>query len=145
MVELGCSTGDGWPAASWRDVLRAQGVCAVVLESPYYGARRPAAQKGSKLLRVSDLLALGWVSFGCCVCGRGCAVSLRQSTSRCEEQVRAGKGDTHAVPCSVQATIYESLNLLHWLEKEGYSEGGLGALPRLCLAHLAHTTAPPTT
>lgn len=30
-----------------------------MLESPYYGARRPAGQRGSKLRFVSDLLALG--------------------------------------------------------------------------------------
>lgn len=34
----------------------------MVLESPFYGARKPAAQRGSKLLRVSDLLALGWAT-----------------------------------------------------------------------------------
>ncbi|EFJ51214.1 hypothetical protein VOLCADRAFT_43395, partial [Volvox carteri f. nagariensis] len=37
-------------------------VCSLVLESPFYGARRPAAQRGSKLLRVSDLLTLGWAT-----------------------------------------------------------------------------------
>eukprot|EP00197_Chlamydomonas_leiostraca_P007037 CAMPEP_0202860166 /NCGR_PEP_ID=MMETSP1391-20130828/1990_1 /ASSEMBLY_ACC=CAM_ASM_000867 /TAXON_ID=1034604 /ORGANISM="Chlamydomonas leiostraca, Strain SAG 11-49" /LENGTH=577 /DNA_ID=CAMNT_0049539305 /DNA_START=86 /DNA_END=1816 /DNA_ORIENTATION=- len=66
-----------------------QGVASMVHESPFYGARRPAAQKGSKLLRVSDLLTLGW------------------------------------------ATIYESINLLHWLCQEGYDEGGL------CMAGLS--------
>ncbi|KAF8057852.1 GAMMACAL1 [Scenedesmus sp. PABB004] len=39
-----------------------QGVCQLVHESPYYGARRPAAQRGSKLCAVSDLLALGWAT-----------------------------------------------------------------------------------
>ncbi len=42
-------------------VHRTQGVCSLVHESPFYGARRPADQKGSKLQRVSDLMALGWV------------------------------------------------------------------------------------
>jgi hypothetical protein len=37
-----------------------QGVGQLVLESPYYGARRPPQQRGSKLCAVSDLLALGW-------------------------------------------------------------------------------------
>jgi hypothetical protein len=37
-----------------------QGVCQLVHESPYYGARRPPQQRGSKLCAVSDLLALGW-------------------------------------------------------------------------------------
>ncbi|GFR48319.1 hypothetical protein Agub_g10201 [Astrephomene gubernaculifera] len=37
-------------------------ICTLVLESPFYGARRPAAQRGSKLLRVSDLLTLGWAT-----------------------------------------------------------------------------------
>ncbi|KAG2425973.1 hypothetical protein HXX76_013344 [Chlamydomonas incerta] len=37
-------------------------ICSLVLESPFYGARRPAAQRGSKLLRVSDLLTLGWAT-----------------------------------------------------------------------------------
>ncbi|GFH16315.1 uncharacterized protein HaLaN_12709 [Haematococcus lacustris] len=60
-----------------------QGVTTMVHESPYYGARRPPQQRGSKLLRVSDLLTLGW------------------------------------------ATIFESLNLLHFLELEGFHEGGL--------------------
>jgi Alpha/beta hydrolase domain containing 18 len=31
----------------------------MALESPFYGKRRPAYQSGSKLHRVSDLLALG--------------------------------------------------------------------------------------
>jgi hypothetical protein len=31
----------------------------MALESPYYGARRPAWQQGSKLCRVADLLTLG--------------------------------------------------------------------------------------
>ncbi|GLI69895.1 hypothetical protein VaNZ11_014551 [Volvox africanus] len=61
-------------------------VCALVLESPFYGARRPAAQRGSKLLRVSDLLTLGW------------------------------------------ATIAEGLNLLHWLQEEGYGALGMCGL-----------------
>ncbi|GIL81836.1 hypothetical protein Vretimale_1426 [Volvox reticuliferus] len=61
-------------------------VCALVLESPFYGARRPAAQRGSKLLRVSDLLTLGW------------------------------------------ATIAESVNLLHWLQEEGYGALGMCGL-----------------
>jgi hypothetical protein len=41
-------------------LLFAQGVAQLVLESPYYGARRPPQQRGSKLCAVSDLLALGW-------------------------------------------------------------------------------------
>lgn len=39
-----------------------QNICTLVLESPFYGSRRPAAQRGSKLLRVSDLLTLGWAT-----------------------------------------------------------------------------------
>ena len=31
----------------------------MILESPYYGSRRPPWQEGSKLRRVSDLLTLG--------------------------------------------------------------------------------------
>eukprot|EP00877_Chromochloris_zofingiensis_P006524 jgi/Chrzof1/2124/Cz11g03140.t1 len=82
----------GWPMMRHRQwvlhltsrwpVCLAKGVATFVLESPYYGARRPPDQKGSKLRYVSDLLALGW------------------------------------------ATIYESLHLLHWMEKEGYSSKG---------------------
>ncbi len=34
----------------------------MVLESPFYGCRRPAAQQGSRLLRVSDLLTLGFAT-----------------------------------------------------------------------------------
>ncbi|KAG2499676.1 hypothetical protein HYH03_002611 [Edaphochlamys debaryana] len=37
-------------------------ICSLVLESPFYGARKPEAQRGSKLLRVSDLLTLGWAT-----------------------------------------------------------------------------------
>ena len=36
-----------------------QGVATMILESPYYGSRRPPYQEGSKLKRVSDLLTLG--------------------------------------------------------------------------------------
>ena len=39
--------------------MRAQNVATLSLESPYYGARKPAGQSGSKLQRVSDLLMLG--------------------------------------------------------------------------------------
>lgn len=37
----------------------AQGIASMILESPYYGSRRPPWQEGSKLRRVSDLLTLG--------------------------------------------------------------------------------------
>ena len=39
--------------------LQIQGIATLVLESPYYGMRRPPEQEGSRLLRVSDLLLLG--------------------------------------------------------------------------------------
>ena len=39
--------------------LVAQGIGTIALESPYYGARKPARQRGAKLARVSDLLLLG--------------------------------------------------------------------------------------
>lgn len=42
--------------------LLAQGVGTLVHESPYYGARRPSEQRGSKLCAVSDLLVLGWAT-----------------------------------------------------------------------------------
>lgn len=45
----------GWP-------MMQQGVATMVLESPFYGARRPADQRGSKLRHVSDLLTLGWAT-----------------------------------------------------------------------------------
>lgn len=40
------------------------GVATIVLESPYYGGRRPPHQAGSRLARVSDLLALGRATIG---------------------------------------------------------------------------------
>ncbi len=40
----------------------AQGVSALVLEGAYYGSRRPADQRGSKLRRVSELLLLGYAT-----------------------------------------------------------------------------------
>ncbi|MEW5305050.1 MAG: hypothetical protein WDW36_007615 [Sanguina aurantia] len=36
-----------------------QNISTLVLESPFYGSRKPAGQKGSKLLSVTDLLLLG--------------------------------------------------------------------------------------
>jgi len=39
-----------------------QGVAALALESPFYGARRPPGQRGAKLRAVSDLLTLGWAT-----------------------------------------------------------------------------------
>jgi hypothetical protein len=39
--------------------LTAQGIGSMVLESPFYGERKPEAQRGAKLRRVSDLLLLG--------------------------------------------------------------------------------------
>lgn len=39
--------------------LAARGVGSLALESPFYGVRKPEAQRGAKLRRVSDLLLLG--------------------------------------------------------------------------------------
>ena len=39
--------------------LVSQGVACLILESPFYGRRRPASQRAAKLRAVSDLLALG--------------------------------------------------------------------------------------
>lgn len=36
-----------------------QGIGALVLENPYYGARRPAAQRGSDIATVADLMVMG--------------------------------------------------------------------------------------
>lgn len=36
-----------------------QGIATMVLESPFYGSRKPHYQFASQLLRVSDLLTLG--------------------------------------------------------------------------------------
>ncbi|GAX77241.1 hypothetical protein CEUSTIGMA_g4688.t1 [Chlamydomonas eustigma] len=44
------------------------GVTSIVLESPYYGARRPNDQRGSKLRVVSDLLTLGWATIFESIC-----------------------------------------------------------------------------
>ncbi|KAK9819238.1 hypothetical protein WJX81_000552 [Elliptochloris bilobata] len=63
--------------------LLAQNVATLSLESPYYGARKPAAQSGSKLQRVSDLLMPG------------------------------------------RATIEESLFLLAWAQRQGFTRLGL--------------------
>ena len=46
------------------------GIATLALESPFYGARRPPWQRGAKLARVSDLIALGRVSNACAGCGR---------------------------------------------------------------------------
>ena len=45
-----------------------QGVSVLVLESPFYGSRRPEGQKGSKLRVVSDLLTLGWATIFESIC-----------------------------------------------------------------------------
>lgn len=39
-----------------------QNISTLVLESPFYGLRKPAGQKGSKLLSVTDLLLLGLIT-----------------------------------------------------------------------------------
>ncbi|KAF5839086.1 hypothetical protein DUNSADRAFT_1631 [Dunaliella salina] len=44
------------------------GICSLVHESPFYNARRPQAQRGSKLLRVSDLFVLGYATIYESVC-----------------------------------------------------------------------------
>ena len=49
---------------AWRSALiswlaSVQNVATLSLESPFYGARKPPSQRGSKLQRVSDLLMLG--------------------------------------------------------------------------------------
>ena len=41
-----------------KDLLN-RGVGTLVVESPYYGARRPEGQQASKLLHVVDLMKLG--------------------------------------------------------------------------------------
>lgn len=35
------------------------GIGTLILESPYYGSRKPPGQRGSKLLHVADLIKLG--------------------------------------------------------------------------------------
>jgi len=45
-----------------------QGICSLVHESPFYNSRRPQAQRGSKLLRVSDLFVLGYATIYESVC-----------------------------------------------------------------------------
>ena len=35
------------------------GIGSLILESPYYGSRKPLGQRGSKLLHVADLIKLG--------------------------------------------------------------------------------------
>ena len=45
-----------------------QGVSVLALESPFYGPRRPEAQRGSKLRVVSDLLTLGWATIFESIC-----------------------------------------------------------------------------
>ena len=42
-----------------KDNVLVQGIATMVLESPFYGARKPEYQFASQLLRVSDLLTLG--------------------------------------------------------------------------------------
>lgn len=42
--------------------LTQHGIASLILESPYYGLRRPDWQRGSKLRTVSDLLVLGWAT-----------------------------------------------------------------------------------
>lgn len=37
-------------------------MATLALESPFYGRRRPPAQRGAKLLHVADLLTLGWAT-----------------------------------------------------------------------------------
>lgn len=44
---------------TWDWLALWQGIATMVLESPFYGARRPHYQFKSQLLRVSDLLTLG--------------------------------------------------------------------------------------
>lgn len=39
--------------------MKLKNIASIILESPYYGKRRPLYQKGSKLTHVSDLLTLG--------------------------------------------------------------------------------------
>lgn len=39
--------------------LLSQGIGSLVLESPYYGKRKPKGQLGSKLRHVADLIKLG--------------------------------------------------------------------------------------
>lgn len=41
-----------------KDLLK-RGIGTLVVESPYYGARRPHGQQASKLLHVADLVKLG--------------------------------------------------------------------------------------
>lgn len=41
-----------------RDLLK-DGIGSIIIESPYYGFRKPSEQEHSKLLHVSDLIKLG--------------------------------------------------------------------------------------
>jgi hypothetical protein len=42
--------------------LLSRGVGTLILEGPYYGARRPGGQVGSKLRHVADLIKLGAIT-----------------------------------------------------------------------------------
>uniref|UniRef100_A0A7S0E2A1 Uncharacterized protein n=1 Tax=Hanusia phi TaxID=3032 RepID=A0A7S0E2A1_9CRYP len=54
-------TGDQffWMRRMLSGKLAQQGIGSLILESPYYGSRKPRKQKGPKLQHVSDLLSLG--------------------------------------------------------------------------------------
>jgi hypothetical protein len=132
-----------------------QGVAQLVLESPYYGSRRPAGQRGSKLCAVSDLLALGWWvalaprqrQLPCltrddararramrplvCVAAQHTRAAHARSTHHDTTHARAHTHThthTRTHTRTHRATIYESLCLLHWLECSGVTTRGICGL-----------------
>ena len=91
-----------------------QGVSVLVLESPFYGSRRPEGQKGSKLRVVSDLLTLGWATIFESICLLH-MMNRREGYPRMCEHVWGEVG----------GVIFESICLLHMMNRrEGY--------PRMC-------------
>lgn len=63
-----------------------QGIATMVLESPFYGSRKPHYQFASQLLKVSDLLTLGRSTIEESLClldwaGRHAFASLGQQAS----------------------------------------------------------------
>ena len=77
--------------------LLVQGIATMVLESPYYGKRRPGFQQGSRLLRVSDLLVLG-------------RATIEESLCLLDWAQRQGYGKLGQLPSEIYAFNARSIN-----------------------------------
>jgi hypothetical protein len=87
------------------------GISSVILESPYYGTRRPANQVGSKLRKVSDLAVLGRVTIE-----ETCSLLRFLSEERGAQSLAVAGVSMGGLHSAMTAALYPgSIGVVSWL------------------------------